>query len=185
MDKLIGHFVTYLSVERNVSRHTLSGYLRDIGQFCSFLTEKGYDMKGERVEVTLIDDSHIKSFLGLLYGRYRRVTIARKISSLKSFFRYLEKQGVIAVSPAELISTPKVEKYLPTVLTVEETTGLIDAASGGDDDALKERAMIELLYSSGLRVGELVGLDRGDVDTAAGGCEGHGEGGQGAVGPGG
>ncbi|MCP3678392.1 MAG: tyrosine recombinase XerC [Deltaproteobacteria bacterium] len=178
MDKLIGQFVTYLSVERNVSRHTLSGYLRDLGQFCSFLTERGYAMKGERIEATFIDDSHIKSFLGLLYGRCRKVTIARKISSLKSFFRYLEKQGVIAVNPAELISTPKVEKYLPTVLTVEETTGLIDAASGGDNDALRERAIIELLYSSGLRVGELVGLDRGDVDMSRGVVRVMGKGGK-------
>ncbi|NOS36327.1 MAG: tyrosine recombinase [Deltaproteobacteria bacterium] len=178
MDKLIGQFVTYLSVERNVSRHTLSGYLRDLRQFCSFLTERGYGMKGGSIEATLIDDSHIKSFLGLLYGRCRRVTIARKISSLKSFFRYLEKLGVIAVNPAELISTPKVEKYLPTVLTVEETTGLIDAASGGDNDALRERAIIELLYSSGLRVGELVGLDRGDVDMSLGVVRGMGKGGK-------
>ncbi|MFQ5329330.1 MAG: site-specific tyrosine recombinase/integron integrase [Thermodesulfobacteriota bacterium] len=168
MDELIGQFATYLSVERNVSRHTLSAYLRDIEQFCAFLREKGCGMRGERLEATLIDDGHIKSFLGLLYGRCRRVTIARKISSLKSFFRYLEKQGVIVGNPAELISTPKVEKYLPTVLTVEETTELIDAVSGGDDDALREKAIIELLYSSGLRVGELVGLDREDIDMSRG-----------------
>ncbi|MFQ5586276.1 MAG: site-specific tyrosine recombinase/integron integrase [Thermodesulfobacteriota bacterium] len=168
MEKHIKRFVTYLSVERNVSSHTLESYMRDLRQFCSFLRESGYALRGGGIEVTMIEDGHIKAFLGTLYRRCRKVTIARKISSLKGFFRYLEKQGDIAASPAEFISTPRVERYLPTVLTVEETTGLIEATAGGDVDALRERAIIEILYSSGLRVSELVGLDRGDVDRSLG-----------------
>jgi len=168
MEELIERFAAYLSVERNVSRHTVVSYLRDLRQFNSFLAERGYGQREGRVEAALVEDKHIKAFLGHLFKQCRKVTIARKISSLKSFFRYLEKQGTLAVNPAELLGTPRLEKYLPTVLTVEETTELIGAVSGSDADVARERAMIELLYSSGLRVGELVSLNCGDIDRERG-----------------
>ncbi len=168
-------FMDYLSVERNASANTRLGYLRDLRQFESFV--KALDGRG------LVDvvEPDVTAFVYKLHKGCRKVTTARKLSAIRSFYRFLLKRGAVKTNPAELVPTPKVEKRLPPVLTVEETGALIDAtqsahapsgapgAIGAPDaiGALRDLAVLEALYSSGVRVSELTGLDMEDVDLAA------------------
>jgi integrase/recombinase XerC len=168
MKDFIKNFERYLSVERNASRHTIVNYLMDLKQFDSFLKEKGFCIESGEIDISRIREDHIKVFAGSLYKRCKRISIARKLSTLKTFFRYLMKHGVIGSNPAEFIASPKIEKHLPTVLTFEEATGLIEAPSNEDIIELRDRAILEMLYSSGIRVGELVKLDVRDVNLDLG-----------------
>jgi integrase/recombinase XerC len=181
MKTLINEFDTYLAVERNASVHTRKAYLMDLGQFEGFLKRSGMGLKGGEVDVTAIDGAAVKAFAASLYMACRKGSIARKLSSVRSFFRFLTRKGIIETNPAELIYSPKVEKYLPTVLTVEEAKGLVEAPRDGSKfgkkrggkgrpitAALRDWAVLELLYSSGIRVSELVGLRLGDLDLDAG-----------------
>ena len=176
MKKAIDDFVTYLEVERNASAHTMAAYKRDLLEFVSFLESSGYATRAEGV-----DEAAIKDFIAGLHGRLKRASIARKLSSVRSFFSFLQKRGKISKNPAEFVPTPKVGKYLPTVLTIEEAEELVSSAKA--DGAffektatgkaklgmvLRDRAVLELLYSAGIRVSELVALNCGDVDFEKG-----------------
>jgi len=167
---LVEEFIDYLSVERNYSAHTRAGYGRDLRQFHEFILEDG--RFGE--DPLLVTEAAVTSFVYRLHGTSRKVSIARKLSSIRSFFRFLVRKGYASTNPAELVATPKTEKYLPAVLTAEEAKSLVEAPAikldGGADDrnALRDLAILEVLYSSGIRVAELTGLDMKDVDLASG-----------------
>lgn len=168
MDDLLHRFYRHLDVERNLSVHTRKAYQRDLEEFVRSarsyldLDEKDPFSPGQ------VDRLLLRRHLAELHRRNRKSTIARKLSALRTFFRFLVREGDLEASPGELVATPRQDKYLPRTLTVDETFGLLDRGGGDDLLALRDQAMFELLYSSGLRVGELTGLDVGDLDRASG-----------------
>ncbi|ABA87882.2 site-specific recombinase XerC [Syntrophotalea carbinolica DSM 2380] len=170
MDRLIARFCRHLEVERNLSPHTLRAYRQDLTEFSRFLKqeagEEGSSNTASAIEQ--VDALVLRRYLARLHKRNRKTTIGRKLSAVRSFFRYLVRQGELAVSPAETVATPKREQYLPKVLTVDEVFALIKAADGDEPLTVRDRAILELFYSSGLRVGELEGLDVGHVDLRDG-----------------
>ena len=167
MEKAIEEFGLHLATERNLSPHTLRGYLADVRQFRQYLEENGLISLDalERGQLEAIDHVAVRSFLSSLYRRkVRKVTIVRKVSALRTFFNYLLREGRVRVNPAEMVQAPKAEKYLPTFLLVEEMFSLLNLKFAEDAAGIRDRAMLELFYSSGMRVSELTGLNLGDID---------------------
>jgi integrase/recombinase XerC len=164
---LIHQFIHYLSTEKNASPHTCRGYLTDLKEFLNFLknSERIHPHRG-KIGIEEADRLNIRRYLSFLHQKNKKSSIARKISSLRSFFKYLVKEELAASNPAKYVSTPKVEKPLPTVLTVDEAFRLMESPVKGK--GLRDRAILELLYSSGMRVGELVGLNLNQLDLDLG-----------------
>ncbi len=166
MDDLIRSFEKHLSVERNVSPHTRRAYRQDLEEFRAFL-EQGPAGKGDGREVAgRVDAILLRRYLALLHKKNSRSTIGRKLSALRTFFSFLVREGVLEVNPAEAIATPRAEKYLPKTLSVDEAHDLMEKGQGADLLALRDRAIVETLYSCGLRVGELTSLDVASIDLA-------------------
>ncbi len=160
---LIQQFVHYLKVEKNASIHTCRAYQRDLQEFNSFVKGLGLSLSaGRDFDPGRVDRFVIRRYLSFLHRRNRKSSISRKISTLRSFYRYLVREGVVPVNPAKGVARPKVEKPLPTALTVDEAFRLVESPEDGD--AARDRAILELLYSSGLRVGELASLNVGGLD---------------------
>jgi integrase/recombinase XerC len=159
-------FGAHIEIERNFSPHTKRSYLSDLRQFQDFLSENNISAKEDGDDrVIHIDQTTIRAFLAFLYRKkIKKVTISRKISSLRAFFKYLLREGRVKNNPAEMIQTPKVEKYLPTFLSVDEAFSLTGIEFKDDVFGLRDRATIELFYSSGIRVSELTGLNVDDID---------------------
>ena len=166
MKNLISSFITYIQKEKGYSEHTIRNYESDLRQFSQFVAAKR-DLKKGDPEIDLIDYSLIRSYLGDLFNRCRRTTIARKLSALKSFFKYLEWRGLASVNPAAEIATPKQEHYIPTYLPIDDMFALLDQPDREKELGLRDLAILELLYSSGLRVSELVDLDIERLDLAS------------------
>ena len=164
MKSAIEEFCSYMATERNVSPHTVAAYGTDLGQFCDFVRTE----LGESATLAEVGHLLIRQFLARLMRSNARSSIGRKLAAIRSFFRYLVRQGAVRQNPAELVSSPKREKKIPYHLTVDEVTTLVEAPSGSDAISLRDRAILELLYSSGLRVSELTGLNVGTIDLDAG-----------------
>lgn len=158
MKTLISSFIRYIETEKGYSKHTTRNYESDLRQFSEFVATRN-DVKNGDPGVDLIDFPLIRSYLGELFGKCKRTTIARKLSSLKSFFKYLELRGLASFNPAAEIMTPKQEKYIPTYLPIDDMFALLEQPDKEKDLGLRDLAILELLYSSGLRVSELVTLD--------------------------
>ncbi len=167
---LVQKFMDHLSAERGLSPHTCRGYLKDLEQFENFLkTSEMYLSSAGKVELEKVDRFAIRKYLSFLHRRNKKSSIARKISSLRTFFRYLVSEEMVSSNPAKAVSTPKREKTLPTTLTVDEAFRLMESPSDGERmKCLRDHAILELLYSSGLRVGELVGLNLDGLDLELG-----------------
>jgi len=166
MEKAIKDFEIYMEVVRNLSPHTRRNYLADLKQFKKFLEENNIST-GEDGEVAFIGVDHvvIRAFLGSLYrSKIKKVTISRKVAALRAFFKYLQRIGKIKNNPAEMVQAPQADKYLPTFLPVDEMFSLLNVKFKPDAPGLRDRAVIELLYSSGVRVSELTGLNIDDID---------------------
>jgi integrase/recombinase XerC len=170
MENAISAFSNYIELERNLSFHTKRGYVNDVKQFQQFLLTHGISVrKSENDKCIDIDQIAIRAFLAFLYRKnIKKVTISRKVASLRAFFKYLLREGRVKNNPAELVQAPKIDKYLPTFLSVDEMFSLIDTTFKSDIFGLRDKAMIELFYSSGVRVGELTDLNIDDVDWASG-----------------
>ena len=160
----IAAFCTYLETERNVSPHTVAAYGRDLKQLAEFVGRE----KGEGAQARDVDHLLLRRYLALLGKRARKSSIGRKLAAIRTFFRFLLRRGIIARNPAELIATPKREQRLPFHLDIDQATTLVEAPADDQKHALRDRAILELLYSSGLRVSELTGLDIGDLDLSGG-----------------
>ncbi len=158
---LVEKFFIYLTDERNLSPHTTAAYLRDLREFQSFLERHGGSGKEA---LTRLDSLLLRRYLAELHKRNQRTSIARKLSTLRTFFRYLVREGQLPTNPAEGLSTPKLNHYLPKTLSVDEATALMERGYGSTLLDLRDRAIVELFYSSGLRVSELTGLDVGSLD---------------------
>ncbi len=165
MEKAIRDFEVHMKVVRNLSPHTRRNYLADLRQFKEYL-ERNNISAGESGEGFVgIDHLVIRAFLGSLYRRkIKKVTISRKVATLRSFFKYLLREGRISNNPAEMVQAPQADKYLPVFLSVDEMFSLLDVKFKQDALGLRDRAMMELLYSSGVRVSELTGLNIDDID---------------------
>ncbi|ADH85728.1 tyrosine recombinase XerC [Desulfurivibrio alkaliphilus] len=165
-DRLAEHvdgFLRWLQVEKGYSPHTVSSYRRDLDEFAAL--DRG---AGPLERVDQLDARRVRAFVYSLHGRNRSSSVARKLSALRTFFRYLQKNGVIAHDPAAAVAAPKAEGYLPTVLSVDEVFSLLEMPGPADTYAARDRAMLELLYSTGMRVAELAALNLEQLDLAEG-----------------
>ena len=179
MRQAIERFGSYQEVERNLSLHTRSAYRRDLLQFEGFLRETDrYAPDGESVDLQAIDVTAVRAYLAHLHRRVSRRSMARKLSAIRSFLKYLYREGEVPLNVALLVSSPRRERSLPTFLSVDEAFGLIERAGGSSAIAARDRAILELLYAAGLRVSEAVGLDLGDVDLNRGSVRVLGKGGK-------
>jgi integrase/recombinase XerC len=159
----IEKFIHSLATEKGYSEHTVRNYRIDLSQFLDFVREKQAS-EAEEALLAGIDFRLIREYFGRLFGRYTRTTIARKLSALRSFFAFLEKRGISMGNPAADVSTPKQEKTLPTYLPVDDMFRLLDRPDRGKPLGLRDLAMLEVLYSCGIRVSELSGLNLSSVD---------------------
>jgi integrase/recombinase XerC len=170
VENAIRAFSNHIEIERNLSPHTKRSYVNDVQQFQQFLLRNGISVrKGIKDNRIDVDQVTIRAFLAFLYRKnIKKVTISRKIASLRAFFKYLLREGRVKNNPAELIQAPKIDKYLPTFLSVDEVFSLVGTTFKSDSFGLRDKAMIELIYSSGVRVGELTGLNIDDIDWVSG-----------------
>ncbi len=165
MDQLVQNFRDYLSSERNYSKHTVKAYITDIGEFCRLIKEKKLiDDKEGRIDLEKLDETPVRAYISWLYTRNSRTSISRKLASVRTFFEFLIRKGAVKNNLAKLVPTPHGEKRLPTFLTVDEVVKLLDIEGSGGALTLRDIAILELLYSSGLRVSELVGINLNDLD---------------------
>jgi integrase/recombinase XerC len=160
---LVKDFIDSLSSEKGYSDHTCRAYQNDLRGFVRFLNRK-YDS----IRPDAVDPLIIREYLGYLHGKNKKVTIARKLSAVRSFFRYLIKSGWIMDNPGDLILTPKQEKHIPEYLSVDGMFHLLDQIKTDTVLDYRNRAIFETMYSSGVRVSEIAGINVSDVNFKAG-----------------
>lgn len=174
LDQQIQQYTAYLQTERDVSPHTLAAYRSDLAQLLIFALRE----KGAAVSAGDVDHLFLRRYLAGLSKDTKKSSIGRKLAAIRSFFRFLLRRGAIAKNPAELIATPKKEQRLPFHLDIDQTTSLMETPNDDEKYALRNRAVLELLYSSGLRVSELTALDIGELDLSSGMVRVTGKGGK-------
>jgi integrase/recombinase XerC len=166
VERLLEQFFEHLRYERNVSEHTLRNYASDLGQFHDYLAPAN-PQTGVRTELDLkqIDHITIREWLSSLHAAQKKKTsVARKLAALRTFFQFLVREGILELNAAKLVSTPRLEKKLPNHLSAEEAQRFIETPDLSTDLGKRDRAILELLYATGVRVSELTKLDLGDVD---------------------
>ena len=167
MDDAIRAFMTFLDLERHASQETMRNYASDLRQFQAF-------MKAAHPGVPMLDPAtvqteSIRAYLHWLdRKREKSTSMARKLASLRSFYRYLQREGRVGLNPAEAIRTPKQPKHLPRVLSKDDAAALMEFPAGETGSSLRDRALLETLYSTGARVSELVGINLDDLRTSEG-----------------
>jgi integrase/recombinase XerC len=171
LKELLETFVDFLSTEKGYSENTCRAYANDLEDFISYflanraLAVTDEDEAVDPQDVGAITGLVVRGYLGFLHKqRIKKSSIARKLSAIRSFFKFLERHGVIAENPAISVITPKQEKPIPRYLTVDDVFRLLDSIKTETLTGKRDRAMLETMYSTGIRVSELVGLDVGDVD---------------------
>jgi len=175
-------YLDHLTVERGLSEHTLMAYRRDLRRYLEFLAKRDITEPGQVEEATI--RSFVASLSAATYGEgederpYRASSVARTLSSVRSFHRFMVRDGVADRDPAGGVSQPKLPRSLPRPLTVEEVTRLLEAPDPATPVGIRDRAILELLYGAGLRISELVGLDVDDVDLDPGSVRVLGKGGK-------
>ncbi len=168
MEDLVDQYADYLRLQRNVSPHTLRNYLSDLRQFQEFLTQRAEENAEKKIPLEAVTVHVVRAYLASLSKHNRKSSIGRKLAALKGFFRYLLREKKIQSDPLAWISTPKQEKPLPAFLSVDDVFLLLGGIQGDGLLAIRDRAILETLYSTGVRVSELVGLDWHDVDFQLG-----------------
>ncbi len=166
MEHLLTQFLEHLRYERNVSEHTLRNYAIDLGQFLDYLAPADAETGERRApDVRDIDHITIREWLSALHAaQKKKSSVARKLAALRTFFQFLIREGVVEVNPAKLVSTPRLEKKLPNHLSVEDAVRFIETPDTTTDLGKRDRAILEMLYGTGVRVSELVKLGLRDVD---------------------
>lgn len=168
LERYIQKFITYLKVEKNSSQHTLINYQIDLKEFNSLIKQKPLE------NITYVD---VRLFLARMKERnFSKRSVARKMATLRSFFRFLCREGYIKTNPAAGLQTPKIERRLPIFLDIDQVVRLIESPDISDVYGLRDRAILETLYSSGIRVSELVGLNKDNVDFIGGVLKVYGKG---------
>ena len=174
MEEEIAKFSQYLKGEKNVSPHTLRSYSADLNDFMNFLKKEKIPLK-----VRYIDHLTIRRFLASLQRRgLSHATMARKLATLRSFFRFLCREEDLEINPALGTRTPKIARKLPKFLDLKEVFALLESPDEKHIQGLRDRAILELLYATGMRVSELVGLNVNDVDLLGGVAKVWGKGGK-------
>jgi integrase/recombinase XerD len=176
----IRRYFDHLTVERGLAENTLNSYRRDLRRYATFLAARGIDDPRD------VQESTIRSFVASLsastHGEderpYRATSVARTVSAVRSFHRFLFREGTSERDPAAAVRQPRLPRSLPRPLTRDEVRRLLEAPAEGTAPGLRDRALLELLYGSGLRVSELVGLDVDDVDVEEGAVRVLGKGGK-------
>lgn len=179
----VSAFVESLSAEKGYSIHTCRAYRRDLEEFTAYLDgNEGGQAPGKGAKKDLgpngVTPLMIRGYLGYLHQKNQKSSVARKLSTLRSFFKSLVKKGMIEVNPAEGLLTPKREKTIPVYLTVDEIFRLLDSIESDALLAARNRAIFETLYSCGIRVSELTGLNVFDIDASAATVRVFGKGGK-------
>ena len=174
-DQLLTQFLDHLRYERNVSAHTLRNYESDLSQFFNFLAPSktepadklGSKQRSPQNEPNIeqIDHLTIREWLATLHSDHKKkASIARKLAALRTFFQFLVREEVIESNPAKLVATPRKEKKLPVHLSIEDAVRFIETPDADTDFGKRDRAILELLYATGIRVAELVNINLRDID---------------------
>jgi len=169
LKKQIEFFIESLSSEKGYSANTCRAYSHDLKEFLSLIYKERFSGKKKQNSIhnftaDQVDGLMIRGYLGFLHKKNKKVTIARKLSAIRSFFRYLVKRGIILDNPLDSILTPKQKKTIPVYLPVDDIFRLLDSIRTDTLSGLRSRAIFETLYSSGIRVSELAGMNVFDVD---------------------
>jgi integrase/recombinase XerC len=173
----IGDFLDYLTYERNVSGNTIIAYRDDLESFVGFLCNDYFTMGRDQLDMARVDHLTVRSYLAHLSRRkLSRATVSRHLSTLRSFFKYLVREGAVEANPARSVATPKREKHLPTVMQPSDVVVLLEQPDTSTPLGLRDQAWLELLYASGLRISELVGVDIDDLELRARLVKVHGKG---------
>ncbi len=164
----IGDFLDYLTYERNVSPNTVTAYREDLESFTGFLCNDYFTIARDQLDLRRVDHLAVRAYLAHLARRkLSRSSIARHLSAMRSFFKYLMREAVVDANPARTVATPKREKHLPSVMQPSDVALLLEQPDLSTPLGLRDRAFLELLYASGLRIAELVGIDIDDVELRA------------------
>lgn len=156
MKTALDDFADWLATEKGYSEHTVSGYRRDLLEFSNHV--------GEACPMDTVDTGQVRSFVVSLHSHNCSATVARKLSALRTFFRFGMRRGIVTNDPLAGVTGPKIGRYFPVFLTVDETFALLEAPGQTDTYMHRDRAILELLYSTGMRVSELVSRDLDDLD---------------------
>ncbi len=166
-------FLENLAAEKGYSSHTLRAYRHNLLEMTAFVAGEPDGAQAdlqrlEKVRLEAVDTLNIRRFLGYLHQRNQKATVARKLAAIRSFFAFLHKHRMIAENPVEHLSPPKQGKYIPTYLPVDDMFRLLDTVKPMGVLGMRNKALIETLYSTGVRVSELAGLNVGDLDSQSG-----------------
>ncbi len=175
MDQEISQFLQALQSEKEFSQNTISAYRNDLGQFAAQLSSE----QGVRAWREVQQDQLVNYLLHLRTRQYASSTVARKTAAMKSFFHYLAEAGEISADPSTVLNSPKVDKYVPRAISTDEVERLLaQPAKSSGAEALRDRAMLETLYSTGVRVSELVALDLNHLELPTNQLHCYGKGGR-------
>jgi integrase/recombinase XerC len=161
MQEVFSRYVAYLEAERNVSAYTVRNYTKDLLEFFAFVHEQGIETLKD------VNKQTLRGYLAqLMEQKYAKSSIARKLSAIRSFYRYLMREELVAASPAATTVSPKLDKRLPAFLTIEEAKRLVESPDLSQPQGQRDRALLELLYASGMRVSELVSMNLDQINLA-------------------
>jgi integrase/recombinase XerC len=161
MDNSVRAFIEYLRIERRCSAHTIRSYEFDLGLYCRYLIEA----QGDGADPAAVTAVRLRRYSAWLTGQgFAASTVARRLASLRSFFRYLRRKGLLASDPSASLRNPRQSRKLPRLLRVDDVIRLLDEVPSDGPLGVRDRAMLETLYGGGLRVSELVGLNLDDLD---------------------
>src|SRR5215470_12445183 len=166
VEQLIEQFLEHLRYERNVSAHTLRNYASDLEQFADHIAPRDPRSRTRKFpELKDIDHLTIREWLAKLHtAQKKKSSVARKLAALRTFFQFLVREGLLESNPAKLVSTPRLEKKLPSHLSIEEAVRFIESPDPETNLGKRDRAMLELMYATGVRVAELTTMNLGDID---------------------
>ncbi len=165
LEEYLEQFFQHLRYERNVSPHTLRNYTSDLGQFHEHIAPPKVDGKREEISVKDVDHLTIREWMAELHSdNAKKTTVARKLASLRTFFQFLVREGVLELNPAKLVATPRIERKLPVHLSMEDAIRFIETPDLETDLGRRDRAILEFIYATGMRVSELTKLNLKDID---------------------
>lgn len=164
MKKAIDKYLRYLKIERNASPHTITSYETDLSQFLTFCSAH-FEEEEEELNPNLIERITIRLWLGELSERgLAKSSIARKVAAVRSFFKYCFKRGMVEQNPAHLLIVPKKDQPLPKTANAEDLSRMMELAEGNTPESAQDRAILELLYGTGIRLSELVSMNEEDIN---------------------